>query len=349
MGKYIQIGDRKIGPDYEPLIIAEIATNHYGDIQIAKDIVDVAYDAGIEVIKHQTHIPEKELTPLAKEIMVESINSNLYDWTIKCSLDEDDERALKAYVESKGMMFISAPFSFEAVDRLERMDIAAYRISSTQMNNLPLVEYIASKRKPILLSTGMNDIPNIKKAVNVIKKFHDQYELMLCTNIYPTPADKVSLGAITELKKAFPGVVIGLSDHTINNNSSYAAMTLGVSIIEKHFTDSKKRIDQDAEWSMTKSEAKELISFSKEIDDMKKGRKNDILKEEKDKMEVYFNTIVTTRKIRKGSIITRDKITTKGPNKLGIRAEDLHKILWKKVNKDIEENYHIEWEDIDMD
>ncbi|MBR3133491.1 MAG: N-acetylneuraminate synthase family protein [Clostridia bacterium] len=349
MGNYIQIGNRKIGPDYEPLIIAEIATNHYGDLQIAKDIVDVAHSAGIEVIKHQTHIPEKELTPLAKEIFVESINSDLYDWTIKCSLNEDDERALKEYVEREGMIFISAPFSFEAVDRLERMHIPAYRISSTQMNNFPLVEYIASKRKPILLSTGMNDIPNIRKAIDVIKKYHDQYAIMHCTNIYPTPPDKVSLSAIDELRKAFPGVVLGLSDHTLNNNSSYAAMTLGVSIIEKHFTDSKNRIDQDAEWSMTKPEAMELISFSKEIDAMKKGKKKTILKEEKDKMEVYFNTIVTTRKIRKGSIITRDKITTKGPNKLGIKAEDMYKILWKKVNKDIEENYHIDWDDIDMD
>lgn len=349
MGNYIQIGNRKIGPDYEPLIIAEIATNHYGDLAVAKDIVDVARSAGIEVIKHQTHIPEKELSPLAKEIMIESVNSNLYDWTIKCSLDEDDEKALQAYVESKGMIFISAPFSFEAVDRLERMDIAAYRISSTQMNNYPLVEYIASKKRPILLSTGMNDIPNIKKAVDIIKKYHNEFALMHCTNIYPTPADKVRLHAIDELKEAFPGVVLGLSDHTLNNNSAYAAMTLGVSIIEKHFTDSKRRIDQDTEWAMTKSEAIELISFSREIDDMKKGEKNNILEEEKDVMDMYFNTIVTTRKIRKGSIITREKITTKGPNKIGIKAEDMHKILWKKANKDIEENSHIEWEDIDMD
>ncbi len=349
MSKYIQIRNRKIGQDYEPVIVAEIATNHYGDLNIAKEIVDTAHEAGVEIIKHQTHIPEKELSPLAKDIQIESVNSNLYDWIMKCSLDEADEIALKEYVESKGMIFISAPFSFEAVDRLEKMDIPAYRISSSLMNNYPLVEYIASKRKPILLSTGMNDIQHIKKAVDIIRKYHDNFAIMHCTNIYPTPPDKIRLHAIEELKESFPGVVLGLSDHSLNNNSSYAAMTLGVSIIEKHFTDSKKRIDQDTEWSMTKSECEELISFAKEIDDMKKGEKNVLLEEEKDRMEMYFNTIVTTRKIRKGSIITREKITTKSPNKLGIKAEDMHKILWKKVNKDIEPDCHIEWEDIDMD
>ncbi len=348
MNKFIQIKNRKIGKDYDPVVIAEIATNHYGNLQIAKQIVDEAHKAGIEIIKHQTHIPEKELSPLAKDIQIESVNSNLYDWIMKCSLDEKDEIALKDYVESKGMIFISAPFSFEAVDRLEKMDIPAYRISSTQMNNFPLVEYIASKRKPILLSTGMNNIETIREAVEVIKRYHEDYVIMHCTNIYPTPADKIRLHAIEELQEAFPNNIFGLSDHSVNNNSCYAAMTMGVSIVEKHFTDTRDRIDQDVEWSMTRQECSELISFAKQINDMKKGDKVP-LEEEKEQMEMYFNTIVTKRKIRKGSAITKEDITTKSPNKLGIKAQDMYRVLWKKAKRDLEPNYHLEWEDIDMD
>lgn len=347
MANYIEIAGRKIGAEYTPIIIAEIGINHNGKLEVAKSMVDAAQKAGIEIVKHQTHIPEEELSPLAKETRTYSKDSNnLYETLEKICLSEEEERELKEYVEKKGMIFISAPFSFAAVDRLERMDVKAYKISSSQMNNYPLVEYVASKRKPIILSTGMNDITSVKKAVKTIEKYHDEFALLHCTNIYPTPADKIRLNALKELEKVFPGRVIGLSDHSLNNNSSYAALTLGASIIERHFTDTKARKGIDIPWSMTPDEAKELIDFSKDIQKMKIGRKEP-LEEEKEVIEMLFNTVVTKRPVRKGSIITRDDLTTKGPNKSGIPAEDLYKVVWKKAVKNLEANYHLQWEDIE--
>lgn len=346
MGKYIEIAGRKIGKDYDPIVIAEIGINHEGSLEVAKEMVDAAYNSGIEIIKHQTHIPEKELSPLAKEMKMSNIdNINLYESLEKICLTEDEEKELKRYVEEKGMIFISAPFSFEAVERLERMGIKAYKISSSQMNNYPLVEYIASTRKPIIMSTGMNGMEEVKKAVEIIKRYHNDFALLHCTNIYPTPADKIRLNVLKEIEATFPEAVIGLSDHSLNNNSSYAALALGASIIERHFTDRKDRKGKDIAWSMTPEEAKELIDYSKDIRKMKKGKKQ-ALKEEKEIIEITFKTVVTKRPIRKGSTITRDDLTTKGPNKSGIPAKELYKVVWKKAAKDIAENHHMQWEDI---
>ncbi len=347
MGKYIEIAGRKIGPEYTPLIIAEIGINHNGSLEVAKSMVDEAKKAGIEIVKHQTHIPEEELSPLAKEMRTYSKNDdNLYETLEKLYLSEKDERELKEYVEKQGMIFISAPFSFAAVDRLERMNIAAYKISSSQMNNYPLVEYVASKRKPIILSTGMNDMAGVKKAVETIERYHENYALLHCTNIYPTPTDRIRLNALKQLGKEFPKTVIGLSDHSLNNFSSFAAMTMGASIIERHFTDSKEREGTDIPWSMTSDEAKELVEFAKCINKMKIGKK-ERLEEEKNVAEMTFNTVVTKRPVRKGSTLTKDDLTTKGPNKLGIPAEDLYKVIWKKTLKDLDANYHLQWEDIE--
>ena len=341
MDKYFEISGRRIGPKYEPIIIAEIGINHGGDLDVAKAMVDAAYKSGIEVIKHQTHIPEEEITSLAKELkMCQSDDCNLYETLEKISLTEEQERELKKYVEDKGMIFISAPFSFAAVDRLERMNIPAYKISSTMMNNYPLLEYVASKRKPIILSTGMNDMEAVRKAVKTIKKYHSEFALLHCTNIYPTPADKLRLNSLKEFEDAFPKGIIGLSDHSLNNFSSYAALSLGASIVEKHFTDRP-----DIKWSMTPKEAKELLAFAKDINKMKEGKK-EALAEELEVSEKLFNTVVTTRSIRKGSCLTKDDLTTKGPNQSGIPAEDLYKVVWKKAKKDFPADYHLEWEDL---
>ncbi len=346
MGKYIEISGRKIGKDYDPVVIAEIGINHGGSLKTAKEMVDAAYDSGIEIIKHQTHIPEEELSPIAKEIQLSKVgHGNLYDSLEEICLTEEEEIELKNYVEAKGMIFISSPFSFAAVDRLERMNIAAYKISSSQMNNYPLLEYVASKKKPIVISTGMNDIEGVKKAVKTIKQYHEQFAILHCTNIYPTPADKIRLNALLEIEKTFPKAVIGLSDHSLNNYSSYAALALGASIIERHFTDRKDRKGSDMEWSMTPQEAKELCDYAKNIRKMQQGKK-EALEEEKEFIEKTFQTVVTKRSIRKDSVITKDDLTVKGPNTTGIPAEDLYKILWKKAVRNIEPNTHLEWGDI---
>lgn len=201
MNKYIEINERKIGQDYPPLVIAEIGINHNGCLKTAMEMVDAAKRAGVEVIKHQTHIPDEEMSPLAKKAIPGNSSYSIYDIMSRCALSEEDEIKLKEYVEKQNMIFISTPFSFAAVDRLEKMNVPAYKIGSGEMNNYEFVSYVASKNKPIILSTGMNDIQAIKKAVNCIRQYHNNFVLLHTTNLYPTPSNLVRLGALEELKK----------------------------------------------------------------------------------------------------------------------------------------------------
>ena len=220
---YMQIGNRKIGEDYAPLVIAEIGINHEGSLKTAFEMVDAAYEAGAEVVKHQTHVVEDEMSKAAKKVIPGNTDVSIYDVMARCALNEEDETKLKEYVESKGMIFISTPFSRAAAERLERMGVQAYKIGSGECNNYPLIDLIASFGKPIILSTGMNDIDSIRKSVEIMEKHGVKYSLLHCTNLYPTPANLVRLGGMVELQKEFPNAIIGLSDHTVNNNACLAA------------------------------------------------------------------------------------------------------------------------------
>jgi len=166
MNPIIEIAGRKIGHDYPPLVIAEIGINHEGSLKVAKEMVDAAMRAGVEMIKHQTHIVEDEMSSEAKEVIPGNADISIYDIMKRCALNEEDELELKTYVENKGMIFISTPFSRAAANRLQKFDVPAFKIGSGECNNYPLLEHIAEFCKPVILSTGMNSIETIKKAVS---------------------------------------------------------------------------------------------------------------------------------------------------------------------------------------
>ena len=167
----MQIGKRKIGPEYRPIIIVELGINHNGSLKKAKQFVDQAKKYGAEIIKHQTHIPEDEMSIEAKKIIPSHTKENIFDIIKKTSLSEADEFKLMKYVKSKKMLFISTPFSRLAVDRLVKFKVPAFKIGSGECNNYPLIEYIASHKKPIILSTGMNTINSIKPSVKIFEKW----------------------------------------------------------------------------------------------------------------------------------------------------------------------------------
>ena len=318
---FIKIGNRKVGEEYQPLVIAEIGINHEGSLSVAKQMVDAAHAAGAEVIKHQTHIVEDEMSKEAKNVIPGNTDVSIYDVMERCALNETDEIELKNYVESKGLIFISTPFSRAAADRLERMGVLAYKIGSGELNNYPLIEHIASFGKPMIVSTGMNDIANVKKAVDILEKYKVQYALLHCTNLYPTPPELVRLGGMQEMMKEFPNAVIGLSDHTENNNAALAATALGASILERHFTDSKDRKGPDILVSMEPKDLKELIIGSAEIAKMRGGKK-EAAKEEQVTMDFAFATVVSTQNIKAGEVLTKDNIWVKRPGLGEIKAED---------------------------
>lgn len=345
MVKEIQIENRKIGLNYPPLVIVEIGINHEGSLKTAFEMVDAAWRAGAEVIKHQTHVVEDEMSKAAKKVIPGNANVSIYEIMERCALNEEDEIRLKDYVEAKGMIFMSTPFSRAAADRLGRMGVSSYKIGSGECNNYPLIEHIASFGKPMIVSTGMNDIESVRKTVKILEKYNVPYALLHTTNLYPTPVHLVRLGAMQELQKEFPNAIIGLSDHTTSNRACFAATALGACILERHFTDKMERPGPDIINSMDPIALQELIYGSAEIALMRGGKK-EATKEEQVTIDFAFATVVAIKPIKKGEKFTKENIWVKRPGTGPIKAEHYNELLGKTVNKDIETDEHIDWSDI---
>jgi N-acetylneuraminate synthase len=332
---YITIAGRKIGPDYPPLVIAEIGINHEGSLAVAKEMVDAAHRAGVELVKHQTHIVEDEMSGAAKKVIPGNSDVSIYEIMERCALNESEELELKKYVESKGMIFISTPFSRAAADRLQKMEVPAYKIGSGECNNYPLLEHIATFGKPIIMSTGMNTIDSIQKAVAIFDKYKIPVALLHTTNLYPTPIHLVRLGAMVAMHEAFPDKVFGLSDHTLTNNACLASVALGASILERHFTDTMSRTGPDIICSMDEQATRELIVSSNEIWQMRGGIKAPA-KEEQVTIDFAFATVCTIANIKKGEVFTKDNIWVKRPGTGEILAENFNDLLGKKATRNIE-------------
>lgn len=342
MIKSFSIGDIKIGADCEPLVIPEMGINHEGSLEVAKLIVDAAHRAGAKVIKHQTHIVEDEMSHMAKKVIPGNSDVSIYDVMERCALSEEEEYELMQYVESKGMLFLSTPFSRAAADRLERFGVKGYKIGSGELNNYPLIKHIASFGKPMIVSTGMNDINSIRKAVEIMEQAKVPYALMHTTNLYPTDPRLVRLGAMQEMMKEFPDVAIGLSDHTLNNTACIAAMALGATIVERHFIDDKRRPGPDVICSMDEQELKELIQASQDVKKMLGGTKC-AAQEEQVTIDFAFATVVTIKPIKAGEPFTKDNLWVKRPGTGEILAESYEDILGKCASEDIDTDTQLTW------
>lgn len=342
---FINIAGRKVGIDFPPLVIAEIGINHEGSLKVAKEMVDAAKRTGVEVVKHQTHIVEDEMSKAAKEIIPGNADISIYEIMKRCALNEEDEIELKNYVEANGMIFLSTPFSRAAADRLNRMDVSAFKIGSGECNNYPLLEHIAQYNKPVILSTGMNTIESISKAVAIFDKHNVDIALLHTTNLYPTPPHLVRYGAMMQLHDTFPDKVFGLSDHTLNNNACLGAVALGASILERHFTDHKQRKGPDIICSMDGVECKNLIISSKEIAEMRGGIKAPA-KEEQVTIDFAFATVCTIQTIKKGEIFTKKNIWVKRPGTGEILAARYNDVLGKKATRDIKNDEQLIWKHI---
>ena len=239
------------------------------------------------------------------------------------------------------MEFISTPFSRAAADRLEKFGVKAYKIGSGEMNNYPLIKHIAEFGKPMIVSTGMNDIKSVAKAVNIMERYGVPYALMHTTNLYPTPTELVRLGGMQELMKEFKGVPIGLSDHTINNNACIAAMALGAAIVERHFTDVMERTGPDIVCSMDENALKDLLVAAREVPKMLGGTKG-AAKEEQVTIDFAFATVVTIAPVKKGEVFTKENLWVKRPGTGEILAEYYEDLLGKTAACDIDTDVQLE-------
>lgn len=339
----VEIGNLEIGTGKKPLVVPEIGINHEGSLEVAKQMVDAAHRAGAKVIKHQTHIVDDEMSHLAKTVIPGNSNHSIYDIMARCALGEEDEFALKEYVEKKGMVFLSTPFSRAAANRLESFGVLGYKIGSGEMNNYPLLKHIASFGKPMIVSTGMNGMAAVKKAVDILEEYRVPYVLLHTTNLYPTPPKLVRLGAMTEMMSVFPDVPVGLSDHTTDNTACISAMALGACLVERHFVDKKERTGPDVVCSMDEQECVELVKAAGDIFEMLGGAK-EAAPEERVTIDFAFATVVTTRAIRKGEVFTADNLWVKRPGIGEIAAERLEEVMGKVAACDIDCDVQIRWD-----
>lgn len=346
MNPSFNIGSRKIGYDEDPLIIAEIGINHNGCLKTAKNMAKTAIESGVDIVKHQTHIVEDEMSHEADIDEIGYIGKTIFQLMKDCALNEEDEFELMNYVNNDlGGIFISTPFSRAAADRLNKFNVPAFKIGSGECNNYPLLDHIAGFGKPIILSTGMNTLDSIEKAVNIIKKHKVPYAILHTTNIYPTPPHLVRLGAMNEIQKRFPEAVIGLSDHTTSNHACFGAVALGACILERHYTDSMDSEGPDIVNSMDPASAKELVDGSKIIKQERGGFKGPV-EEEKPVIDFAFASVVTIADIKKGDTFTKENIWVKRPGTGPIYAEDYEDVLGKVSASDIPSDQHLKKTDI---
>ena len=338
----MKIGNRSIGPNEPPLIIAEIGINHGGGLDVAKSMVDLIVHSGCECVKHQTHIIEDEMTEEAKAIFPPNANKSIWDVMKECSLKLDEEQELKEYAENLGLIWISTPFSRMAADFLDEIDVPAFKIGSGEADNLPLINHIAQKGKPIIMSTGMQSIKSLKNSVNILEKSGVEYALLECTNLYPSPPEIVSLQGIQELKEAFPKALVGFSDHSIGPHIALASVALGACIIERHFTDTRYRSGPDITCSMDPAELRLLVDRSIEIH---KALMNPKQRTEPEESVYKFAraSVVADRDMAAGHIITEKDIWVRRPGSGEIPGYKYNDIIGKKLRLDVKKNHQFKW------
>jgi N,N'-diacetyllegionaminate synthase len=328
-------------------IIAEIGNTHEGSLGLAKQFIKAAVETGVDAVKMQTHIFEAESLPNAPNpsYFQDETRKEYFERT---SFTIKEWKELKRYSEKDlGIDFFSSPFSLEALDLLEKIGIDTYKIASGEVNNIPLLEKIAKTKKKVLLSSGMSSWKELDEAVHTLQSNGCQDLIVLqCTSEYPCPSEQAGLNVINELKERYENIKVGYSDHSLGLAVPLAAVTLGATVIEKHFTLSKKMYGSDA---LNSTEPKDFKILVDEIRALEKALSSQINKDKKalsliDMKMTFEKSIVSNSSKDSSHIITFKDLDFKKPGD-GIPAREYKKIIGKKLNQKIKKNHKFSWED----
>jgi len=342
----MKIAHREIGPKQAPLVIAEIGINHGGSLDVAKAMVSAAHRAGCEMVKHQTHFVEDEMTDEAKGIFPPNADVSIWEVMARCALSKDDEIALKKHAEDLGLIYISTPFSRAAADFLNDIGVPGFKIGSGEANHVPLIRHIASFGKPVILSTGMQTIDSLRPSVQALDDAGIEYALLECTNLYPSPPEIVSLQGITELRNAFPRAVIGFSDHSIGPEMALSAVALGACILERHFTDTRYRKGPDIPCSMDPAELRFLIDRSREIQIALNNPKVRTAPEE-DVYRFARGSVVADKDLPAGHVVAASDIWARRPGSGEISVQHFDRLICARLTRAVQRNQQLLWSDLD--
>jgi len=325
-------------------IIAEAGVNHNGSVEMAKKLVDAAKEVNADAVKFQTFKTDKLVTEDAEKAEYQIKNSgedSQYNMIKSLELSNDEFREIAEYTKNKGLIFLSSPFDIESVDLLDEIGVPAFKIASGEITNFPLLEYVAKKEKPVILSTGMSTIGEVDEAINLMEKYNDNITLMHCLTSYPAKKEEADLNVIKTLECAFKRPV-GFSDHTLGIEMSVAAVALGSCVIEKHFTIDKNLPGPDHKASLEPHEFAEMV---KSIRNVEKGMGNGVKKPTNEEIKIkklVRKSIVAKEDIPCGTILDESMLVFKRPG-TGIEPKYLEKLIGKELIEDIKKDSLIKW------
>ena len=340
----MRIGGREVGEGHPPFVIAEVGINHNGDVNLARQMVHAAKEAGAHCIKFQTHITAKEM--IHTQMTPGSISKEpLWNIIERCELTAAEERAVKQLCDEVGILFLSTPFSREAADRLDELGISAYKIGSGEITNLPLIEHVARKGLPMIVSTGMTQLDEIAETVHLIERYDVPLILLQCTSTYPTAYADVKLGAIRVLRERF-GLPVGLSDHSIGIYTALGAVAKGACVLEKHFTISRQLPGPDQGLSLEPGELRELVKGADAIYQAL-GSEKIILGKERPVMGFARASVVVIKPVTAGDRLTDDNLWVKRPADGEIPAREYKKLLGRVAKVSMQPDHQIKWSEIE--
>ena len=334
-----------------PYIIAEIGSNHNGDMGLAKKIIDSAVEAGADAVKFQSWTPESLIATEEYEANTVYTDDPKKHWgslremVEEYYLREEEHKELYDYCKGKGVDFCSTPFSGEEADLLHELGVPFFKVASMDINNLRLLKHIASFGKPLILSTGMATLGEIEQAIETLENAGNTDIILLhCVSVYPPEMETVNLRNITMLQQTF-GYPVGFSDHTIGSAIPLASVALGACMIEKHFTIDKDLPGWDHKISANPEEMSEITKESKHIAAAMGGHRRVISDVEKEKMPKMRRSIVTAKELKKGSVITEEDLVFKRPG-WGIPPDQTKFVVGHTLNRDCPADAVLSWNDV---
>lgn len=343
------INNKKIGLDAPPYIIAEMSANHNNDIENAKKLIEEAKKNGADAIKLQTYKPDTITLNSSHEDFIIKDNGlwhgrTLYDLYEEAHMPWDWHKPLFEFANKLGLTIFSSPFDRTAVDLLEELNAPAYKIASFEIVDIPLIQYVASTNKPIIISTGMANEEEIFEAIDAVKSSGtSDIAILHCVSSYPAKPSEYNLKTIEDMRKKFK-VEVGISDHTIDNVTAISSIAFGCTLIEKHFTLDRNAGGPDDSFSM---EPSQLMSLSKDIKNAHKavGKINYSLKNNEKTNIKFRRSLYFVKDLSKGAIISEDDIASVRPG-YGVLPKHYHEIIGKTVNKDISKHTAVNFDDI---
>ena len=331
------------------LIIAEVAQAHDGSLGAAHAFIDAIADAGADAVKFQTHIADAESTPNEQwRIKFSKQDETRYDYWKRIEFTESQWIGLKQHADERNILFLSSPFSIDAVDLLSRIGVSMWKIASGEVSNLPMLEHILQTHLPIILSSGMSSFNELDTAVDLIRAKNVAYSILQCTTAYPCPPEKIGLNILSEISERY-NCSYGLSDHSGTIFPSLAAVTLGATIVEVHVTFSKQSFGPDTLASITISDLKQLTEGIRFIEKMQSNPvdKDSMANEMLPLYQLFTKSIVTKVALPKGTILENKHLAFKKPG-TGIRADQVSKIIGCRLTRDVSANELIDVTDIEI-